>query len=158
MKDTVFFNLIPYRQQLQASMGQDAFHQHMIATQQALNVLFNWRSLFYAEQHHNQQHWRWSGKTAKLEIFNNSPKPLQLTLDFSLQTGYEQPAHISIHGGPFDESFLVSNIPVPIHKTFLLPPGKVTLYFKTDAKSAGIEVDQKERYFRVNNFRSTIQD
>jgi len=125
------------------------------ANRQKLTMDFsgNW----YPVERHNYDYWCWSAGSAVITVTNPQEMPLLVRMRFTLNANAPRSIRVRLNDASLwatelgDHSTLNVNI-----SEILLPPGRNTLEFVTDAPSRRIGSDVRPLAFRLQNLRLDV--
>jgi hypothetical protein len=145
----VFFDMSDYRRKLEAA-GLTA--EAAARRERLLHpLLVFWRKEFYGMETSPTGSWHWSGPRGTIEVENTMPRARQVTLQMSVAGARE--GNMEITSPLFTEKLRVTTAPIPITKSFSLPPGKHAIRITCDGRSAAAPRDPRVLVFRVDDFK-----
>jgi hypothetical protein len=111
-----------------------------------------WKEGFYNTEWLLGEKWRWSDKQGTLIINNPTSKARETRLSMALATAWSDYSNLSLESDLFSEVVRINNKESVFEKTILLPPGKHTIKFSSDAKQAtNAPGDTRKLFFRIND-------
>jgi phosphoglycerol transferase len=151
-----FFGLTRFRQSVQARLGTDELRSLQAATLAPIRGA--WGGGFWSEEGSGSHTWRWSKRrTASIVLSNPSPDARTIEFAASVATGLAVPTYVRV-AYPDGTSVAVSAgaAPLPISRSFRVPPGRSSIRFFTTAHNAAPASDPRQAlYLRVLNARGT---
>jgi hypothetical protein len=110
-----------------------------------------WKEGFYNTEWLLGEKWRWSDKQGTLIINNPTLKARETRLSMALATDGFGVLKLENRKRLFIRSCKINNKVSVFEKTILLPPGKHTIKFSSDAKQASnAPGDTRKLFFRIN--------
>ena len=149
-----FYDLTPYVANLRRDLGPDRWAAE---SGRALRpMIVTWHGGFYGrEEGQGGLSWHWSDGSGKVRIANPSGRPRRVDLSMGLVTMHPTPATVTIDGpdgtGEYEAGREVS-------RSLVVPPGGVTLRFRSNALKIVQKDDPRTLAFRVERFRVAERD
>ena len=146
-----FFPLRSFSTRLRERYGPEEWPQRR---RLALYPVFAvWKDAFSIHERAASETWRWCAAQGELQLRNTSSRTRVVTIQMTVQTGYEEPSALRIQSPWFTEELQVDSHGRFFTRTFEIPPGTHMIHFRADAKPVIAPSDPRILVFRVNNFR-----
>jgi hypothetical protein len=145
----VFFDLKDYHQKLREKYADAAWEAKR---EEALHpLLFVWSNGCSELEGTMENNFRWCASTGELQITNGANKPRQVKFEMGFTT--ENEANLWINGSLLNEHLNTGPAPRQFAKSVVIPPGKFSINFKSDARRVLAPGDFRHLVFRINNFK-----
>lgn len=126
---------------------------HFWSLNDAINKCnITWQNGFYRLEGKRENNWRWCCAEGNLNIDNNSTQIQEIFIEMSLSTGSAETSYLRIKSDLFSEIIEINNNPYHFKKQLTMPPGNHVIKFESDATKVNAPEDQRQLYFRVDNF------
>lgn len=149
-KRLVFFNISDFNKKLLNRHTKEEIEAYRWSTLNPIQL--QWKKGFYdQEENPKEGRWRWSSKQSTLIVNNPSSEVRKVIVSMSLATVWTEKHNLRIESDLFSKALEINSKPLIFSKTFLLPPGKHTIKFLSDAKQLNIASDPRSLVFKVYN-------
>ena len=142
-----FFDMTLYNSQLKSGLTAEEESGKKIAS----NSFFG--EGFYPLEHSQDNYWRWSSNKAALYVTNPYDHDINLHIETSFFTGYDEPSNVKVESEYFSDSFSTNKSGYFYSKDFVLPPGIHRIYITCDANEVYAPNDGRSLVFRIENFK-----
>jgi hypothetical protein len=152
--DFVFFNMEKFNATYRTKYSEEERQAHREAALKPPVVKLDWGEGFFPLESDTSSTWRWADKTAVLELTNPKKTSKSVMIDMFLRTGESGKSNLLIQGDLFNGNLVVSDELSRFTRTILVPPGKHTIKFISEAKQV-VSADTRSLFFLVMDFKST---
>ncbi len=150
----VFFNLKEYQQRLREKYADAAWE---IKREEALHpLLLVWSNGCSELEGTPENNFRWCASTGELQITNRGTKSKQVKLEMAVVT--ENDANLWVNGSLLNEHLNTGPAPRQFAKSIVIPPGRHTINFKSDARRVLAPGDFRYLVFKINNFNARAEN
>jgi phosphoglycerol transferase len=140
-----FFSLMEYSQELTKKYPAREWERKREMANYPLYL--SWGGGFSGFEGTQENNWHWCSHEGVLFFHNPSPYPRKVELEMVLATGYEEYSEIKILGDLLSENIKVNFQGIPLKRTVAVPPGRHSVYFKTNAKKINAAGDLRTLVF-----------
>jgi len=142
-----FFDMTLYNSQLKSRLtAEEVFEKKILS-----NCFFG--EGFYPLEYDQNRNWRWSSYKAILYVTNPYEHDINMHIETSFFTGYDDPSNIKVESEYFSDSFSINKKGYFYSKDYVLPPGIHPIRITCDAKKVDAPNDPRLMIFRVENFK-----
>lgn len=142
-----FFDMTTYNSQLKSRLTAEEEFEIKIVS----NCFFG--EGFYLLEHNQNLYWRWGSNKAVLYVTNPYEYDINMHVETSFFTGYDEPSNIKVESEYFSDSFSTNKSGYFYSKDFALPPGIHRIYLTCDANRVYAPNDLRSMVFRIENFK-----
>ena len=114
-------------------------------------IELEWKNGFHNPEKILGEKWRWSDKQSTLIINNPISRNKKTRLSMVLATGWSNYSNLRIESDLFSEVVKINSKRSVFAKEILLPPGKHTIKFFSEAKQVNAPGDSRKLFFRIND-------
>jgi hypothetical protein len=150
----VFSDLKKYQQRLREKYADAAWE---VKREEALHpLLLVWSDGCSELEGTPDNNFRWCSSTGELQITNGGTRSRQIKLEMAVVT--ENDANFWVNGSLLNEHLNTGPAPRQFAKSIVIPPGKHTINFKSDARRVLAPGDFRYLVFKINNFNARAEN
>ena len=142
-----FFDMTLFNSQLKSQLTAEEEFKNGVVN----NCFFG--EGFYSLENNQNNYWRWGRNKAALYITNPYDHNIDMHIETSFFTGYDEHSNIKVESEYFSDSFSTNKSGYFYSKDFVLPPGTHRIYITCDANVVYTPNDSRSMVFRVENFK-----
>jgi phosphoglycerol transferase len=150
-----FYDIRPYTKELKKSLAAEKWNEQTKKTSLEFLTNFNWTNGFHSLEQSAKESWRWCDNKGELKIANNTNKNINMKLNFTIKTGYPEPAVIMMTGPLINEKVIADFTGTYISRIVTIPPGISDIKFATDAKK--LNVSERRIFFGIFDFTAETE-
>jgi hypothetical protein len=145
--DMLFFNLMPYRNERDATRTPE---ERSMAREQALNPIgVQYDAGFWGPESDGNAAWQWCAGTGDLYVTNPLPYPRRVVLRAGIQIARPAASRLRIIGPAEEVALEAGDDLVDRACTLLLPPGRHAIRLVSDVVPVTTPSDRRARAFRL---------
>lgn len=147
-----FYDLQPYANNLQHSMSVVAWQSYVKQINADINLSIDWGAGLYSLEQNDNTSWHWSQQKSVLLFSNHANHNITIRLKCRIATGYPAYSSVWLSGDILNKTARVNQAGSTIDQDILIPPGRHSIYFKTDAKQVNAPMDNRSLFFAIYDF------
>lgn len=150
-KRLYFFDMTGYNDRLKSKWTPEKYAEQK---ERIVNPLqFEWHDGFSGLESSQGNTWRWCSSNGTLIITNPSYKEKSVLINTTFFTGYPEYSQLKIESPVIEANLQINNGGYYYQREIVIPPGKTTIKFSSDAKRVDAPKDPRYLVFRMDKFQ-----
>jgi len=144
-----FFDMTKYNNQLKSQWTPEEFAKQKDRILNPLQLV--WDNGFSGLEGSKKNTWRWGSSRGTLIVINPTDKVKTVLLNTTFFSGYPEYSQLKIEYPGFSDTITINNAGYRYQKEIIIPSGRYTISFTSDAKRVDAPTDPRYLVFRMDN-------